>query len=319
MIEIQVVPEQPKALEVEAEGWWNDDHDVYTWPVRVGKWGAKIECHGSTPMEAQALALHVVTAIGAIGNATPAPETEPPTTVGSLILGGAVSSTELGDNDVTLDSQVVERLQRELVKDSEDIAVELMLVGQHYRIVGELRGELADIIERYDNLRTCQDGLVARVCGERDAAQSKVAELEKQEPVAFVVDVQGYKRLICATREEAASNAEHFEKRGRKSPITPLYANPVAQAGRVPDSAASAKALVEIEAKKYSLNAAGMFNSGAPGHGQTIAVQELLAGFDDDEAEGHWEAIMAYSDLRASNALFHAAELLAAAPAQGGE
>lgn len=93
----------------------------------------------------------------------------------------------------------------------------------------------------------------------------------------------------------------------------------VAQAGQVPDSTASAKALVEIEAKKYSLNAAGMFNSGAPDHRQTIAVQELLADFDDDEAEGHWEAIMAYSDLRASDALFHAAELLAAAPAQGDE
>ncbi|WP_024767481.1 hypothetical protein [Pseudomonas nitroreducens] len=92
----------------------------------------------------------------------------------------------------------------------------------------------------------------------------------------------------------------------------------VAQAGQVLEATASAKALVEIEAKKYSLNAAGMFDSGAPAHGQTIAVQELLAGFDDDEAEDHWEAIMAYSDLRASNALFHAAELIAAAPAQGG-
>ncbi|MDF3863510.1 hypothetical protein P3W53_03490 [Pseudomonas denitrificans (nom. rej.)] len=66
---------------------------------------------------------------------------EAPTAVGALILGGAVSSTELGDNDITLDSQVIERLQRELVKDSEDIAVELMLVGQHYRILQALRAE----------------------------------------------------------------------------------------------------------------------------------------------------------------------------------
>lgn len=149
--QLTVQPDQQ--LEVEAEGWWNEDHDVYTWPVRVGKWGAKIECHGSGPMEAQALALHVVTAIGAIGKATPAPEIEAPTAVGALILGGAVSSTELGDNDMTLDSQVVERLQREMVKDSEDIAVELMLVGQHYRILQALRAE-------------------------RDAAQARVAELE---------------------------------------------------------------------------------------------------------------------------------------------
>ncbi len=94
---------------------------------------------------------------------------------------------------------------------------------------------------------------------------------------------------------------------------------PVAQAGQVPEAMASAKVLVEIEAKKYSLNAAGMFDSGAPEHAQTLAVAELLAGFDDDEAEDHWEAIKAYSDLRASNALFYAAEMLAAAPAQGGE
>ncbi|MDN6857240.1 hypothetical protein QO207_11645 [Pseudomonas sp. CAN2814] len=67
------------------------------------------------------------------------------------------------------------------------------------------------------------------------ALRDQLAELEKQEPVAFVVDVQGYKRLICASREEAASNAEHFEKRGRKSPITALYAAPVAQAGQVPE------------------------------------------------------------------------------------
>lgn len=79
---------------------------------------------------------------------------------------------------------------------------------------------------------------------ERDTALATLAELGKQEPVAFVVDVQGYKRLICATREEAASNAEHFEKRGRKSPITPLYAAPGAQAGQVPGRLYRALAMV---------------------------------------------------------------------------
>lgn len=147
---------------------------------------------------------------------------------------------------------------------------------------------------------------------ERDAAQDRVAELEKQQPVAWVTETDPEVTM--------GRGINWFPKNVAKLPVgTKLYAAPVAQAGQVPDSAASAKALVEIEAKKYSLNAAGMFNSGAPDHGQTIAVQELLAGFDDDEAEGHWEAIMAYSDLRASDALFHAAELLAAAPAQGGE
>lgn len=67
---------------------------------------------------------------------------------------------------------------------------------------------------------------------------------------------------------------------------------------------------LELErfAKCYSLNAAGMLNSGAPEHAQTIAIVELLSNFDDDEAESHWETIKAYSDFRTSDALFSAAE-----------
>ncbi|MHC9112235.1 hypothetical protein [Pseudomonas aeruginosa] len=76
----------------------------------------------------------------------------------------------------------------------------------------------------------------------------------------------------------------------------------------------NAAALVRAEGKKYSLNAAGMLDSGAPEHAQTFAIVQLLSEFDDEEAESHWEAIMAYSDFRTSDALFHAAELLAAAP-----
>lgn len=74
----------------------------------------------------------------------------------------------------------------------------------------------------------------------------------------------------------------------------------------------NAAALVRAEGKKYSLNAAGMLDSGAPEHAQTFAIVQLLSEFDDEEAESHWEAIMAYSDFRTSDALFHAAELLAA-------
>lgn len=92
----------------------------------------------------------------ALAQPSPAPELEAPTAVGALILGGAFSSTELSDNDVTLDSQAIERLQRELVKDSESIAVELMLVGQHYRILQALRAErdcaLAAVVQLYSML-----------------------------------------------------------------------------------------------------------------------------------------------------------------------
>ncbi|MBD9629792.1 hypothetical protein [Pseudomonas sp. PDM19] len=107
---------------------------------------------------------------------------EAPTAVGALILGGVVSSTELGDNDVTLDSQAVERLQRELVKDSEDIAVDLMLVGQHHRILQALRAERDMWREAacWSRAETV-DYIAARakLLEERDAAQARVAELER--------------------------------------------------------------------------------------------------------------------------------------------
>lgn len=48
---------------LEPEGWWNDDHDVYTWPIAVGDWGARIECHGSSPKEARDLAAEVWSAL----------------------------------------------------------------------------------------------------------------------------------------------------------------------------------------------------------------------------------------------------------------
>ena len=104
-----------------------------------------------------------------------APELEAPTSVGVLILGGAVSSTELGDNDVTLDGQVVERIQRELVSDSEDVAVELMIVGQHYRILQALRAD------RDNARRTAEYWKAEHLAANAalDAAQARVAELER--------------------------------------------------------------------------------------------------------------------------------------------
>lgn len=209
MIEIQVVPEGPKALEVEAEGWWNDDHDVYTWPVRVGKWGAKIECHGSTPMEAQALALHVVTAIGALAQPSPkpkprlvecdacptsggcvevcmkapvqpspAPELEQPEVIGNLYLGGWADQDELEDNDIELDMKVVERLQAELASKGDGVNMPLMTVAQHDRIAGAHVGAIRLLADSVGRLRA-----------ECDAAQARVAELERVlAPFAEVAD-----------------------------------------------------------------------------------------------------------------------------------
>lgn len=73
-------------------------------------------------------------------------------------------------------------------------------------------------------------------------------------------------------------------------------------------SADKVKQELERLAKRYSLNAAGMLNSGVPEHGQTVAVVELLSNFEATEAESHWETIRTYSDFRTSDALYSAAE-----------
>jgi hypothetical protein len=57
-------PERPEGGVVgESDGWWNDAEDIFTWPVQVGDWGARIECHGNTPEDAKALAQSVVAAL----------------------------------------------------------------------------------------------------------------------------------------------------------------------------------------------------------------------------------------------------------------
>lgn len=179
----------------------------------------------------------------------------------------------------------------------------LMTVAQYDRIVGELRAVIAQLRQHkndymdsgQETYRALQneirereaeiarlDGLVSVRTAERDAA---LARVEQQE------------RTIAGMNEAHAKLADLYEAAQTQH--------------SVPGNAA---ALVRAEAKKYSLNAAGMLDSGAPEHAQTFAIVQLLSEFDDEEAESHWEAIMAYSDFRTSDALFRAAELLAAAP-----
>ncbi|HGM6947772.1 TPA: hypothetical protein ACKQDL_002263 [Pseudomonas aeruginosa] len=227
----------------------------------------------------------------------------------------------------------------------------LMTVAQHERIVGELRADRDSWAEQAEQRLADWDEMRK----ERDAALARVAELEKQEPVALAN--RGNQAFWVKWTEAAA---------GLYGPGIKLYAAPVAQAQQLNDldkqcrddvaralglrpnqergfawsyllasikscvkasgdSAqaqhsvpGNAAALVRAEAKKYSLNAAGMLDSGAPEHAQTFAIVQLLSEFDDEEAESHWEAIMAYSDFRTSDALFRAAELLAAAPGKEG-
>lgn len=161
-------------------------------------------------------------------------------------------------------------------------------------------------------------GYAKRLEDQLKSALARVAELEKQEPVGWANFRDGRFGAYLHRTEDDARRFDSTALAGKPagSKQLALYAAPVAQAQHsVPGNAA---ALVRAEGKKYSLNAAGMLDSGAPEHAQTFAIVQLLSEFDDEEAESHWEAIMAYSDFRTSDALFHAAELLAAAPGKDG-
>ncbi|HCF6943973.1 TPA: hypothetical protein NIJ01_006212 [Pseudomonas aeruginosa] len=187
------------------------------------------------------------------------------------------------------------------------------------------------------------DGLVSGRTAERDAALARVAELERGKVYVEARQcdecqhggINDSATGVAACHECDWTGPEPEEDRcpgcqrencmaaacpqcGARYVLVASeeIAAPVAQAQHsVPGNAA---ALVRAEAKKYSLNAAGMLDSGAPEHAQTFAIVQLLSEFDDEEAERHWEAIMAYSDFRTSDALFRAAELLAAAPGKEG-
>ncbi len=171
------------------------------------------------------------------------------------------------------------------------------LFEQHDRIVGELRADRDSWAEQaeqrladWDEMRKERDAALVEVERLSESKGDPVGSFEKCMKVMYERD-ENAKRL-----EVALARVAEYEAQAQHS---------------VPGNAA---ALVRAEAKKYSLNAAGMLDSGAPEHAQTFAIVQLLSEFDDEEAESHWEAIMAYSDFRTSDALFRAAELLAAAP-----
>ncbi|HFH3294247.1 TPA: hypothetical protein ACGJUA_002546 [Pseudomonas aeruginosa] len=213
-------------------------------------------------------------------------------------------------------------------------------------IVGELRADRDSWAKRWDE--AVRYG--ARIEEQRDAALVEVERLRQFERICEGLPqdsidggwtVQGIRahskqleeQLKAAQAEVEALRAELQSQRERNTELIFKLGSATNGWGRcekerdaalarvaeyeaqgqhsVPGNAA---ALVRAEAKKYSLNAAGMLDSGAPEHAQTFAIVQLLSEFDDEEAESHWEAIMAYSDFRTSDALFRAAELLAAAP-----
>ncbi|WP_230639418.1 hypothetical protein [Pseudomonas aeruginosa] len=220
------------------------------------------------------------------------------------------------------DSKLAESLQT-LVRWLDRVAIEDGYVGVPVIeavevVVNELRRLQAEVADWQEAAGRSRSDVVAyiaeraKLLEERDS-QQRLAIKAMEEVAALRSELQTQRerntelifKLGSATngwgrcekeRDAALARVAEYEAQGQHS---------------VPGNAA---ALVRAEAKKYSLNAAGMLDSGAPEHAQTFAIVQLLSEFDDEEAESHWEAIMAYSDFRTSDALFRAAELLAAAP-----
>ncbi|HCF6685213.1 TPA: hypothetical protein NII49_006295, partial [Pseudomonas aeruginosa] len=91
----------------------------------------------------------------------------------------------------------------------------LMTVAQHDRIVGELRAERDGAIKL---LGQSVWQKIERLTQERDAALARVAELEKQEPVATIAKVPG----------EDWNGLHFYRDLQGMQPGTKLYAAPVA-------------------------------------------------------------------------------------------
>ncbi|MDP5672402.1 hypothetical protein P3771_29565 [Pseudomonas aeruginosa] len=108
----------------------------------------------------------------------------------------------------------------------------LMTVAQHERIVGALRAENAKLSEALDRWPLIRDILKLRLA----AAQARVAELEKQEPVAWMHDQPNRVDVIHRDVKELLQRVPG-SNRGIHRPLDvsehytiPLYAAPVAQA-----------------------------------------------------------------------------------------
>lgn len=73
-------------------------------------------------------------------------------------------------------------------------------------------------------LRTAGE-VVAGAIPRLDAARARIAELEAQqgEPVAWALDVEGYKAVIIEDHQRALYEQQHFRDRGRIAEISALY------------------------------------------------------------------------------------------------
>ncbi|MFU6909928.1 hypothetical protein ACM76C_03890 [Pseudomonas aeruginosa] len=178
-------------------------------------------------------------------------EVERPEVVGYLSITGARLLREWGVTSIRREEFTPEACEP------------LMTVAQHERIVGELRAVIAQLRQhKNDYMDSGQetyrallneirereaeiarlDGLVSGRTAERDAALARVAELEKQEPVATVARVPG----------EDWNGLHFYRDLQGMQPGTKLYAAPVAQAQHsVPDELRAICMLVAETGIKY--------------------------------------------------------------------
>lgn len=133
--------------------------------------------------------------------------------------------------------------EEKLLGPNEQAAVDyvLSLLAQHDRIVGELRAEIAKLSEALDEcdgdrwkLRSERDSALARVA----ELETKLAELEKQEPAGWLAYHFGGKRQgtvyggPCDTKEEIERYIQQVERSDDSITLQgkPFYAAPAAQA-----------------------------------------------------------------------------------------
>lgn len=110
---------------------------------------------------------------------------------------------------------------------------DVMTVAQHERIVGELRAEIAEWQEAAGRGRSDVVAYIAeraKLLEERDAALARIAELEKQEPVAHL-RASDLERLNQPGIAGSAGSLWNGPREG----FVPLYAAPVAQAQHLHD------------------------------------------------------------------------------------
>lgn len=114
-----------------------------------------------------------------------------PDVVGALLLGG-ISGSEYGDNDIQVDSKVVERLQAERVTTEDDVVVELVTADQYKRDVAGLQAR----VDLFDRLAVANKALADSFQAERDTALASQADQVRVIPANWKIERTGERIIV---------------------------------------------------------------------------------------------------------------------------